>query len=149
MSTARPLGVNAGRENGDGLDGESEGREVIAQKDGPVRSANRPTPRVLCDPDHTPNHGYDQPARCELHGINVVDEFPCRCPLATANPLTTLTQLRAAAWREIGKPWSDPERDSENAHDLLAQGDVCCRCLSMNLTHQTFRRLRRKAELST
>lgn len=109
---------------------------------GPVRSLHRPTPRVLCDPNHTPTHRYDQPARCELHGINIVDEFPRRCPLATANPLATLTQLQTAAWREVGKPWTDPTSDREAAHDLLNQLESCQRCLSRIGTHRTIQRLR-------
>jgi hypothetical protein len=74
-------------------------------------------------------------AFCELHGVNIVDGFPGRCPLATANPLTTIGQLRDLAFQ------SD---DACDAVELFDRVDVCGRCIDVNGGHRTVRRLRRE-----
>lgn len=83
---------------------------------------------------------YRQPAHCELHGINIVDRFPSRCPLATPNPLATLGQLQDMAWRVIGRLTDDPELPDALA--LLDQERVCMACMDRIRTHPTVRRLR-------
>ena len=103
-----------------------------------------------CLPDATPENidtTYDtapprdrQPARCELHGVNLVHRFPPRCPLATPNPLATLGQLQGAAWRVLGRAVDDPELPE--ALELLDAKDVCKGCVDRILTHPTVRRLR-------
>lgn len=85
---------------------------------------------------------YRQPARCDLHGINIVDRFPSRCPLATLNPLTALGLIQDAAWRVIDRPTDDPELPDALA--LLDQQGVCMACMDRIRTHPTVRRLREK-----
>ncbi len=88
-------------------------------------------------------NGDEQPF-CELHHHNIVDEFPSCCPLATTNPLVKIERLQDAAWKEIRRPWSDPDRDSESANELLDQLKICGGCIDRNLSHRTIRRLRRE-----
>lgn len=107
---------------------------------GPGGLATAPAPETLDAYDRIPALGRSQPARCELHGVNIVDQFPRRCPLATGNPLVTIGRLQDAAWRELGR--SDPGRDSDGALALLDRIDVCKSCLSRLSAHPTVRRLR-------
>jgi len=93
---------------------------------------------ALCDPHSTALPRRRQPY-CELRGVSVVDAFPCCCPLATANPLTTIGQLRDLAFR------SDDPRD---AVELIDRVDVCGRCIDVNSGHRTVRRLRRELQVT-
>ena len=103
--------------------------------------ATAPAPETLCDYDRIPARRGSQPARCELHGVNIVDGFPAHCPFATPNPLETIGQLQDVAWRELGR--GDPGRDSDGALALLDRIDVCERCISRLAVRPTVRRLRR------
>ncbi len=82
-----------------------------------------------------------QRPRCELHGVNIVDRFPRRCPLGTVNPLTTIGQLRDAAWRVLGCGFPG-EADSSSALELLDRVDVCFKCLDRLPLQRAVRRLR-------
>jgi len=101
--------------------------------------ATAPAPETLCDYDRIPARTRSQPARCELHGVNIIDAFPRRCPLATGNPLTTIGQLRGLAFQ------SD---DPCDAVELFDRVDVCGRCIDVNSRHRTVRRLRRELGVS-
>lgn len=103
-------------------------------------------PETLCYPDRIPVRRGSQPARCELHGVNIVDGFPAHCPFATANPLETIGRLQDAAWRELGRTY--PGRDSDGALALLDRIDVCDRCITRLAVHPTVRRLRRELGVS-
>lgn len=83
---------------------------------------------------------HRQPARCALHGLNLVHRFPPRCPLALANPLATLGQLQDAAWRVLGRGVGDPE--VPDALALLPQFDICGSCIDRLARHPTVRQLR-------
>ncbi len=83
---------------------------------------------------------HRQPARCALHGINIVDRFPPRCSLATGNPLATIARLQDAAWTVIGRGVHDSELPDALA--LLDQKDICLACLDRLLPHPTVRGLR-------
>ena len=107
----------------------------------PGGCATDPAPETLCAYDRIPAFGRSQPARCELHGINLVDGFPAHCPFATANPLETIGQLQDVGWRELGR--SDPGRDSDGSLALLDRIDVCDCCITRLAVHPTVRRLRR------
>lgn len=87
-----------------------------------------------------------QTARCELHGINIVDRLPRHCPLGTANPLDAIARLRAAAWRVLGRKAESPEHSDALA--LLDNADVCMACTDRNLSHPTVRRLRNRREVA-
>lgn len=106
---------------------------------GPGGLSTAPAPETLDAYDRIPVFGRSQPARCELHGINLVDGFPCRCSLATPNPLTTIGQLRDLAFQ------SD---DPCDAVELFDRVDVCGRCIDVNSGHRTVRRLRRELGVS-
>ena len=93
-----------------------------------------------CNHHDTSSAGWRQAAHCELHGVTLFHRLPPRCPLGTPNPLTTLGQLKTAAWRVLGRGVHDPELPDALA--LLDAGDVCKRCMDRILTHRTVRRLR-------
>jgi len=113
---------------------------------GPGGLATAPAPETLDAYDRIPVRRGSQPARCELHGINLVDAFPAHCLFATANPLETMGQLQDVAWRELGR--SDPGRDSDGALALLDRIDVCDRCITRLAVHPTVRRLRRELQVT-
>jgi len=75
--------------------------------------------------------------------VNVVDEFPRRCPLGTPNALAAIGQLQGAAWRELGRSPTDPDADHGGALGWLDRTDVCLACVSRLAGHPTIRRLRR------
>jgi len=115
-----------------------------------LRQCGRPgfwtgtAPNVVYDEHPTTVPRRPQP-RCELYGVNLVDEFPRRCLLRTPNPLTTLGGLREAAFRELGRV---VDADHSGALELLDQLDTCGPCLDANLTHRTVRRLREELGLN-
>ncbi len=94
------------------------------------------TPDDLSDQYRTSSIRQRQPARCDLHGINIVDRFPSRCPLATPNPLIAIEQVRGLGWRELG------HEPGTAALDVLDRADVCFGCIVQLLRHRTVRRLR-------
>ena len=108
---------------------------------GPGGLATAPAPETLDAYDRIPVHDRSQPARCELHGMNLVDRLPRNCPFTTPNPLDTLTRLQDVGWRELGR--SDPGRGSDESLALLDRIDVCEPCITRLVVHPTVRRLRR------
>ena len=87
-----------------------------------------------------------QCAHCELHGVNLVDRLPRRCPLATRNPLVTLAQLKDTGWRELGR---GPDGvDISGALELLDTVDLCLACTDRLAPHRTIRRLRGAQEVT-
>jgi hypothetical protein len=132
-----------GRFRGEPVSGKSrdcEGCAVTWKQSGPGGVHSPATALNTIDAyDRILVHRGSQPARCELHGIRIVDQFPRRCPLAALNPLTTIGQLRELAFQ------SD---DPCDAAELFDRVDVCGGCIDHNLSHRTVRRLRRELGLS-
>ena len=91
---------------------------------------------------------YRQPSRCELHGIRIVDQFPRRCPLGTANPLDTLARLQAVGWRELRRAWNATAAEHAGGLAVLDTVDVCNACVPRLAPHHTVRRLRRELGVS-
>jgi len=104
--------------------------------------ATAPALKAVTRPESYRAPGRSQP-RCELYGVNLVDAFPRRCPMATPNPLTTIGDLQDTAYRELGRGHCD-DADQGGAVELLNQLDTCGSCLDVNLRHRTVRRLRRE-----
>ncbi len=112
----------------------------MSRKSWPRGPAADAAQRYFGDPYDSGSSRDRQPAHCKLHGINLVEDFPSRCPFSTPNPLTTLGQLQDAAWRVLGRANDDPELPDALA--VLDAKDVCMGCLDRILTHSTVRRLR-------
>lgn len=98
-----------------------------------------------------PNHYTRSSARspfprCELHGINIVDRFPRRCPFGTPNPTATLARLQDIGWAAIGR--GQDHEDFSEGLELLDRVDVCLACLDRLLTNRTVRRLRARLGLA-
>jgi len=120
---------------------------LTTKQAGPVRSPNRPTRRVLCDPHCSDPTHRSQAAFCPWHECGFREAFPARCPYSTPNPLAALTRMQNAGWIELGKGDADPSADRDSALDVLNQADCCRGCLERGLTHPVVRRLRRRAGL--
>ena len=113
---------------------------------GPGGVATAQAQRKSCRPTLYPRHNRG-PVRCELHGVNLVDGFPRRCPLATANPLDTLSEMRNAAW-QLSARFDRGSDDAAIGNELHARTDVCTACTSRNLAVPVVLRLRRERAVS-
>lgn len=77
---------------------------------------------------------------CILHGCRIVDGFPDRCILATANPLETLHAMRVRAFA-LCDEGPNTMTDGTQLHERT---DLCGDCLARNLTSPVVRRLRHR-----